>query len=75
MSGGSMDYAYLRVIEAADRMRVTTPLRSAFRDHLHLVAEALRSIEWVDSGDMSEDQAEVDMRACMPLVQPDVERP
>lgn len=51
MSGGSMDYVYGKVRDAAEGMRVHTPLRRAFRDHLLLVADALHDIEWVDSCD------------------------
>jgi hypothetical protein len=51
MSGGTMDYLY-RKIQAAEFPQ-DTPERIAFAAHLHLVAEALRAIEWVDSGDLS----------------------
>jgi hypothetical protein len=49
MSGGSMNYLYSRVQSAS--FDTNTPERRAFRKHLMLVADALRAIEWVDSGD------------------------
>ena len=49
MSGGSMDYLYLKVEDAS--MRIDSPLRRAFWIHLKKVAKALHDIEWVDSGD------------------------
>ena len=57
MSGGSMNYLYLNVQEA--EFKENTAERRAFRKHLNLVAEALRAIEWVDSGDSSEDTKEI----------------
>ena len=54
MSGGSYDYAYSTVNQFASDLRLSTPLRKAFKKHLRLVAEAMRAIEWVDSGDCSE---------------------
>lgn len=51
MSGGSMDYAYLKVYEAAERIDAKTDDRARLREHLRKVAEALRCIEWTDSGD------------------------
>jgi len=53
MSGGSMDYLYLRVDEVADELlRSQDPLRAAFGKRLKLVADALYAVEWVDSGDL-----------------------
>jgi len=49
MSGGSMDYLYFQVLEA--RFERTTELRRLLGEHLILVAEALRAVEWNDSGD------------------------
>jgi len=51
MSGGSYDYAYGRIHDLADAIRLTTALRKAFKKHLHEVADACHAIEWVDSGD------------------------
>jgi hypothetical protein len=61
MSGGSLNYLYQRVEEAADKksfvhdagFKQNTPLRKAFAKHLLKVAKALHDIEWVDSDDMS----------------------
>lgn len=60
MSGGSMDYLYSKVEEAASQMRGGNPLREAFKAHLEKVAKALHDIEWVDScdyGDGDENEA------------------
>lgn len=51
MSGGSYGYAYQQIEELADSIVASTPLRRAFRTHLHKVARACHDIEWVDSGD------------------------
>lgn len=53
MSGGSMNYAFLHVQEAALRIKCNTDHRARFRAHLSLVVEALRAIEWTDSDDGS----------------------
>ncbi len=52
MSGGSMDYLYRRIEDA--EFELNTPERIAFKQHLNLIAEACKAIEWVDSGDNSE---------------------
>jgi len=54
MSGGFYNYAYNHVIMFEEKLRENLnddPLRARFADHLALVAEAMRTIEWVDSGD------------------------
>ena len=52
MSGGSWDYVYLKVEDAADKLcRQDCALRRALGEHLKLVAGALHDIEWVDSSD------------------------
>ena len=60
MSGGSMDYLYQRVREAAEEILYPSEEESCkdekrikFANHLFDVAKALREIECVDSGDMS----------------------
>jgi hypothetical protein len=63
MSGGSMDYLYSRVQGA--EFRRNTPERRAFSAHLEKVAEALRAIEWSDSGDSSEDAATRAILKCL----------
>lgn len=63
MSGGSMNYLYSRVQDAefhADSLE-----RRAFRKHLQLVAEALRAIEWVDSGDSGPGDDTAAILACL----------
>ena len=56
MSGGSYDYAYIKVSDLADQIFKYSkdPLRIAFAKHLLKVAEAMHDIEWVDSGDYGE---------------------
>lgn len=65
MSGGSMDYAYGRVEEAADRFVLSSPERVAFRAHLLLVARAMKAIEWVDSCDTGEGSEVAAIMACI----------
>lgn len=70
MSGGSYNYAYVQVQEFAAqlaRTRITNPLRLAFADHLRLVANAMRDIEWVDSYDNSPGYENESIRACLDL--------
>lgn len=64
MSGGSMDFLYIRVRDA--EFHTHSPERKAFREHLMLVASALRSIEWNDSGD-GDDQEVLNIMACISL--------
>ena len=56
MSGGSWDYIYSRLqMDAVDRLcQEKSPLRRAFGEHLAICCDALRAIEWVDSGDWGE---------------------
>jgi hypothetical protein len=55
MSGGSWDYMYQKLEEAADRLKADKkPLRRAFGAHVAKVAKALHDVEWVDSCDYSE---------------------
>lgn len=63
MSGGSMDYLYLRVLQDAT-FNEDTWSRKTFREHLGRVAEALKAIEWVDSGDSGCDVEEKAIAAC-----------
>jgi len=55
MSGGSLDYAYFKVEEAARQIarNTNTTLHKAFVAHLYKVAQAMHDIEWVIDGDMS----------------------
>lgn len=58
MSGGSLDYVYLKVAEVANELRGkhNKPLYRAFANHLDKVSEALHDIEWVISCDYGEGQ-------------------
>lgn len=52
MSGGSLNYAFRHVEEAADTLdAMDRPLYHAFAAHLRKVAGALHDTEWVLSGD------------------------
>lgn len=55
MSGGSLDYAHIKVEDAARIIleRAQTPLHHAFGAHLLQVSEALYKMEWMLSGDIS----------------------
>lgn len=57
MSGGSMDYLSYRVMDVATELccKNQNPLRRGFGAKLILIAKALHAIEWVDSGDTTED--------------------
>jgi hypothetical protein len=64
MSGGSMNYLYLR-IDSDAKFALNTAERRAFAKHLLLVTQALHDIEWVDSADyMPGDDSEA-IRACL----------
>jgi hypothetical protein len=63
MSGGSMDFLYSRILNA--EFELNTPERIAFKQHLNLVAEACKAIEWVDSGDNSEGSENEFISACL----------
>ena len=52
MSGGSYEYLYRSIEEAADRISQNRdPLYRAFAQHLRVVAKALHDIEWVEDCD------------------------
>ena len=60
MSGGSLDFVYFKVDEAAreiSRESATSriPELKAFKDHLVKVAEVLHDVEWFLSGDYTEE--------------------
>lgn len=61
MSGGSLNYVYHQVEDAAHSVsiRAKTPLHRAFAAHLMKVSKALHDIEWLFSDDYSPGQ-EVD---------------
>lgn len=68
MSGGSLDYAYEKVNDAADavRRRAETSLHRAFAKHLDKVSAALRALEWMLSGGTSEGSEIEAIKACLP---------
>lgn len=55
MSGGSLDYCYCRVQDAANTIlsRAESLTHRAFAAHLLKVSEALRAMEWMLSCDTS----------------------
>lgn len=63
MSGGSMNYLYSHIQDA--EFELNTPERLAFKQHLDLVAEACKAIEWVDSDDNSEGSENEFISACL----------
>jgi hypothetical protein len=67
MSGGSLDYVYSRVEDAAREILSMTrnPLHVAFSKHLSKVSKALRNLEWVLSGDSSSPYEEESIRAVL----------
>lgn len=67
MSGGSLDYVYYKVEEAASEVsrRAETPLQKAFAKHLESVAKALHDLEWMWSGDTSEGSEVKAIKECL----------
>lgn len=67
MSGGSLNYVYIRVEDAAREIaeRRDSPLHRAFSQHLVKVAQALHDVEWVLSADYSPGRDEAAMRAVL----------
>lgn len=67
MSGGSFNYLFRDIQEAADILSdVSEPAyRRAFSEHLRKVAEAMQDVEWVDSGDMSPGADEKSIMECI----------
>lgn len=52
MSGGSYNYAFLKIDDLANEIRTNNdPKRIAFVDLLKKVSDAAHAIEWEDSGD------------------------
>ena len=63
MSGGSLDYVYQKVQEAADRIKGDDrPIYRAFGKHLELVADALHAVEWEYSCDYGKGDAEPNIK-------------
>ena len=67
MSGGSLNYSYEKINQAAEdlRFRAHTPLQKAMARHLDLVSKAMHDIEWVISGDYGEGDDEATIRAVL----------
>lgn len=66
MSGGVYDYAYMKVAQMAEELADSVnPKRREFAEHMRLVAEAMRAIEWVDSGDCSEPHDTDAIKRCL----------
>jgi len=65
MSGGSLDYVYVTVEEAANEINKSKNReRRVFAKLLFKVSKALHDIEWVDSGDYGEGEEIESMKAC-----------
>lgn len=65
MSGGSWNYFYIQLEEVAERLAIDEcPHRKMFAAHLEKCAEAMRSIEWVDSGDYGPGRELEDIAKC-----------
>lgn len=83
MSGGSYEYAYQKVMRFADALRSgedfcgdrrkipekNRTLRKLLAHHLDAVAEAMRAIEWTDSGDSGYEDEEAAIRAVIGTAQ------
>ena len=67
MSGGSLDYAYRYVSDAAGAIKSRTrkTLHVAFAKHLEKVSKALYELEYVISGDSSSPAEEESIRAVL----------
>ena len=64
MSGGSLDYAYSKVEDAASNIPGDTIERIAFKAHLLRVAKALKAVEWNLSGDGDDEEITL-IRECL----------
>jgi hypothetical protein len=71
MSGGEYGYAFLQLEQFEGKIPVkgcqdcaSPELRQAFKDHLSLVVEAMKAIEWNDSGD-ADDKEEMLIKQCL----------
>lgn len=67
MSGGSLDYVYNKVSDAAGCIRSLSkkPIHLAFAKHLDLVSKALYDLELVFSHDCSYPSEERAIQACL----------
>lgn len=58
MSGGHYNYAYLKLLEFKDDLEIDSDMRAKFAEHLEKVAQAMKDIEWFDSGDVGDRNVE-----------------
>ena len=69
MSGGSLDYAYMRVQEIADSVlqKSENAHHRALGKHLSKISKALKILEWVLSGDSAEGEEIEAINNVLPL--------
>lgn len=69
MSGGSWDYLYSKIEEAAVRLcsKEQPSYRRSFGEHMKKISKAMHAIEWADSYDSSEEYAK---KAIMEIISP-----
>jgi len=69
MSGGSLDYAFMRVQEIADSVlqKSENAHHRAFGKHLSKISKALKDLEWVLSGDSAEGEEIEAINNVLPL--------
>ena len=66
MSGGSWEYVYHHLDEAADKLsRSAKPERKALGKKMELMSKAMHDIEWTDSGDYDDDGDQLAIRAAL----------
>ena len=67
MSGGSLQYIYLKIDSIAGEIKRVSqkPLHIAFAKHLEKVSKALHDLEWVYSSDYSSPAEEEAIRAVL----------
>lgn len=67
MSGGSYGYLCYKISDAARQLdcKSQPAYRRAFAKHLHLVAEAMHDVEWVDSSDYGNGDDKKAIMACI----------
>ena len=67
MSGGAYNYAFGHVDTMAGQLEGvhTNTLRKAFQKHLYQVARVMKAVEWADSFDISQDEADEAIRALL----------
>jgi len=59
MSGGAYDYFYIKLEEFVDELEINdNPNRIAFKQLLKEIAKCAHDVEWADSGDYSDKQAD-----------------